>query len=430
MNYTKELTIFRGQKKWLPPQEAGEYDVRVISKPQPVRFTQFDETGKTTTIKIISRESDEQRPIFDVKNDMVVDDFPVQQYEASDFFIVKPLKKDSVFLDLQWGQSKLPMMLPRDFFTFNEPIEILTGNWKMPEPSNLPVIEAGPPYEGEPADLDNCMVMTEVPADVVEKSGLSEGPYSLDSVYDKQDFLKSLCNNAVGGGGGGVVNNFDLLKDFFPGKKFYLKNYNGKYFVVFKGFAGTRTAIRGTRYSLKSPKVMALSAAKSPTAGAGAALKGLKPTLKGNILTVVVIGVVDLVAWQNGMLSDDGKFISDFIVEFGMDVLKAAISTIVAGVIVGLGCMAAAWIGVAALPVVVVVGAGIAISVLVGMGLDYLDEVTGVSKGARNLGNKVEKSISQAFNENIIEPISQTIYQLERHIEWLYLRNCNMPFVR
>jgi hypothetical protein len=430
MNYTKELTIFRGQKTWLPPQEAGEYDVRVISKPQPVKFTQFDETGTATSITVISRESDEQRPIFDVKNDMVVDDFPVQQYEPSDFFIVKPLKKDNVFLDLQWGQNKLPVMLPREFFTFNEPIEILTGNWKLPEPSHVPIIEAGPSYEGEPADLDNCMVMTEVPADVVEKAGLTEGPNSLDNVYDQKDFLKSLCNNAIGGGAGGVVNNIDLLKDFFPGKKFYIKQYNGKYFVIFKGFAGTRTTIRGTRYGLKNPKVMALSAAKSPTAGAGAALKGLKPTLKGNVLTVVIIGVVDLVAWQNGMLSDDGKFISDFIVEFGMDVFKAAVSTIVAGVIVGLGCMAAAWIGVAALPVVVVVGAGIAISIAFGMLLDYIDETNGITAGLRNRGNDVEKTITKAFNERLIDPICQTLYQLERHIEWLYLRNVSIPFPR
>ena len=300
------------------------------------------------------REGNEQRPLYDIKNDAVTDTLPVQQLKPSDFYIVKPLQKDNVYLNLQWGQNKLPVMLPREFFTFNEPIEILTGNWKLPKVPNTPIIESGASYEGEPADLDNSMVMTEVPVDVVEKCGLKEGLNDLDSVYDKQDFLKSLCNNAIGGGAGSVVNNIDLLKDFFPGKKFYLKQYNGKYFVVFKGLSGTRTTIKGTRYALKNPKVIALSAAKSPTAGAGVAAKGLitKSALKGNILTVVIIGVVDLVAWQNGMLSDDGKFISDFIVEFGMDVAKAAVSAVVAGLVVGLGCMLAVGIGVTALPVV------------------------------------------------------------------------------
>ena len=175
-----------------------------------------------------------------------------------------------------------------------------------------------------------------------------------------------------------------------------------------------------------------MSAAKSPTAGAGAAAKSLtaKSALKGNVLTVVIIGVVDLVAWQNGMLSDDGKFISDFIVEFGMDVAKAALSAVVAGFVVGFACMGLVALGVTAFPVFIIVVGGIAVSVLVGLALDHLDEVTGVSKNARNLGNKIEKSITHAFNENVIEPISQTIYQLERHIEWLYLRNCRIPFSR
>ena len=429
MNYAKELTVFRGQKRTIAPPANGRTVVRVISEPQHVKLTQFDETGGATTAVVTSRESGEQRPIWDRKQDSVVDELPVSQYEPSDFSIVKPLHKDCVYLDMQWGRGTVPIMLPREFFTSNEPLEILTGAWRAPEPVG-PVVEPGPPYEGEPADLDNTMVMTEVPADVVREAGLSEGPNDLDAVYDKKDFLKSLCNNAIGGGAGGVVNNMDLLKEFFPGKKFYLKQYNGKYFVVFKGMAGTRTTLRGTRYALKNPKVMALSAAKGPGAGAGAAARGLKPVLKGNILTVAVIGVVDLVAWQQGMLSDDGKFISDFIVEFGMDVAKAAVSAIVAGVIVGLGCMAAAWIGVAALPVVVVVGAGIAISIAFGMLLDYIDETTGITAGFRNRGNDVEKTITKAFNERLIDPICQTLYQLERHIEWLHLRNVSIPFPR
>jgi hypothetical protein len=427
MNYTKELTIFYGQKKWKPPQKAGNYEVRVIEKPQPVKLTHFDETGKVSSITIISKESDEQRPMFDIKNDMVVDDLSVQQYDPKDFLIVKPLQKNSVYLDLQWGNNKIPIMLPKEFFTFNEPIEILTGNWKLPDTSTLPVIGPGLSIEGsEPADLENCMVMTEVPADVVEKAGLAEGPHELQNVYGKTDFIKSLCNNAIGGGVGGVVNNFELLKDFFPGQKFYLKKYNGKYFVVFKGMAGTRATFKGTKYALKNPKVMALNAAKSPAAGAGAAIKGLKPTLRGNVLTVVIVGVVDLVAWQNGMLSDDGKFVSDLLVEFGMDLTKAAVSTLVAGLVVGFGCVLLSVIGITALPVFVIIAGGIALAVLIGMGLDYFDEQVGFTAGLRNEGNKVEKTLVNAFKETIVEPISQTIYQLERQIEWLYLRN--IPF--
>jgi hypothetical protein len=160
-----------------------------------------------------------------------------------------------------------------------------------------------------------------------------------------------------------------------------------------RALPGTSFVYKKSTYRFNNPKVMALNAAKSPTAGATAALKGLKPALKGNILTVVIIGAVDLVAWQNGVLSDDGKFISDFIVEFGMDVAKAVVSTVVAGFVVGLSCMGLAFLGVTAFPVFVVVGGGIIISVAVGMFLDYVDEKTGFTVGLRNQGNEVEKTV-------------------------------------
>ncbi len=173
----KNRPFFYGQKKWKPPQKPGNYQVRVIEKPQPVKLTHFDETGKVTSVTIVSKERDEQRPIFDVKNDSVVADLPVHQYDPKDFLIVKPLQNDSVYLDLQRGNSTLPIMLPKEFFTFNEPIEILAGTWKLPDASALPVIDPGPTMEGgEVADPESCMVMTEVPADVVEKAGLVEGP--------------------------------------------------------------------------------------------------------------------------------------------------------------------------------------------------------------------------------------------------------------
>lgn len=428
MNYTKELTVFKGQKNWKLSLEPGKHTVRFIKEPQPVKLTHFDETGKVSSVTIVSRESDERRPILDIRNSAVVDDLPIRQYAPEDFMIVKPLQKDSVHLDLQWGSSTLPGMLPKEFFTLSDPIEIMVGNWKLPEAASSPVVEPSLSSEGgESADLENSMVMTEVPADVVEGAGLTEGAHELKNVYDRKDFIKSLCNNAIGGGGGSVVNNFDLIRDFFPGERFYLKKYNGKCFVVFKGVAGTRTTFKGTKYALKNPKVMALSVAKGPASGAGAAVSGIKSGLKGNVLTVVVVGVVDLVAWHNGMLSDDGKFISDFIVEFGVDIFKAGISAIVAGAIVGFGCILAIKLfSVAALPVVVVVGGGILLSVCVGMFLDYIDETGGYSAGFRNRGNEVEKTIRSAVSENVVEPICRTLFQLERNIESLYLRQFNI----
>ena len=73
-------------------------------------------------------------------------------------------------------------------------------------------------------------------------------------------------------------------------------------------------------------------------------------------------------------------------------------------------------------------GAGIAISIAFGMLLDYVDETNGITAGLRNRGNEVEKTITKAFTEHVANPICYTLYKLERHIEWLYLRNFNMQF--
>jgi hypothetical protein len=274
------------------------------------------------------------------------------------------------------------------------------------------------------------MAMTEVPAAAVEKAGLKEGWNLFEGAYGTDDFIKSLSTNMLGGGTGAVVNNIELLRNFFPGGKFYLKQYNGKYFVIFKGIAGTRATVHGTRYALKNPKVMALSVAKGPVAGAGAAVKGIKSGLKGNILTVVIIGVVDVIAWQEGMLSDDGKFVSDLLVEFGMDLGKAVVSALVSGFVVGLGCVASIAAGFSAFPVFVLIAAGILIAVGVGMLLDYVDEKTGFTASLRNRGNDVEKTVVKAFNNNFVEPICQILYQIDRHIESLYLRQFDIPLIR
>ncbi|MDG5817061.1 hypothetical protein QA601_18330 [Chitinispirillales bacterium ANBcel5] len=427
MNCDRDFTIFLGQSTWQPPQEPGNYDVLFISQPQEVQITQYDETDSSTPFTVYCRECEEMRPIFDAENDIVVDSIRLKQYESANFSIIRPLQYDTVYLDLHWEQNRLPVMLPRDFFSPHEPIEILFGNRVFPQIGGTPGIEVDPFDEVEPEDLENSMAMTEVPASIIEEEGLSEGAYTLESIYDKEAFIRSLCNNLLGGGIGGAVNNFDLLRDFFPGQEFYIKPYNGKYFVIFKGLSGTRATFRGTRYALQNPRVMALSAVQSPTAGATAAARGLSPALRGNVLTVVVIGVVDLVAWHQGMLSDDGRFISDLIVEFGMNVSKAAISAVVAGFVVGFGCML---LGVTAAPVFAIVAAGLVITVVVGITLDYLDETLGVSSALRNQGRKAERALTRFINERFVEPIGRNYYQLERHIRMIYMQYYNFPFRR
>jgi hypothetical protein len=106
---------------------------------------------------------------------------------------------------------------------------------------------------------------------------------------------------------------------------------------------------------------------------------------------VVIVGAVDLVAWNNGMLSDDGKFISDFIVEFGMDIFNAGVSAIATGFLFGICLMFGVGATATTLPVFVIVFSGIVVSVAIGMVFDYIDEKRGYSNRLRNHGNEVER---------------------------------------
>lgn len=163
-----------------------------------------------------------------------------------------------------------------------------------------------------------------------------------------------------------VANYFSVLDDIalltklardlkHPLARCYFKRYNGKLHIVFKGRAGIRTILTGTRYGVQNAKVINM--------GLGRA--GVKASAKGG----TIVSIFLLTAWNIAdYVMRDEATLGQLIGSIAADVTKAALAG-------GVGyAMGAAMVGTAVgtfalgpLAVAVVVGIG------VGVALDWLD---------------------------------------------------------
>jgi hypothetical protein len=144
-----------------------------------------------------------------------------------------------------------------------------------------------------------------------------------------------------------------------PLGKVYFKSYGGKTHVIFKGHAGLRKILTGTRYGVVNAKVVSL----------GIGEKGVRQaTRKGGILSIILI-----TAWNiaDFVLKDDVT-LGQFIGRLSTDIAKIGASTVV-GSLAGAAAVGTA-VGAFALgPLVVAVAVGLGVS----LALDYLDDKYG-----------------------------------------------------
>lgn len=213
----------------------------------------------------------------------------------------------------------------------------------------------------------------------------------------------------------------ELWKTKFYLQKVVHKNAGAMYYIVFKGYPGLRQYLTSARYGVTAEKVIAI------TSGAGSAkglrhagwanLKGSLGT-KGGVLALVFTITLDTAEWLNDYQQVDpatGKPKKDFFdlcLKIGVDIAKVIISTAVGTVLMAtLAAVASLVFGLSIVGGVFVVGA-IGISILVGIGIDWLDKKTGftdelnlkIRNSARYLGEKFgsdygtyEGSIEQAL---------------------------------
>ncbi|GAB2525680.1 hypothetical protein [Microbulbifer agarilyticus] len=134
---------------------------------------------------------------------------------------------------------------------------------------------------------------------------------------------------------------------------YQIKTYSGRSFVMFKGYAGLRSQLTGTRYLANNPKVVSLGVGKL---GAAKAIKG-----------GLVFSVVFSIAFHSiEQLLNDRATWHDFVAGVSVDVVSAVAGSAIAWSTVStvVGAAAMATIGPIALVVVVGVGATYALSAI------------------------------------------------------------------
>ncbi|MEM9588355.1 MAG: hypothetical protein AAGA03_13815 [Planctomycetota bacterium] len=245
------------------------------------------------------------------------------------------------------------------------------------------------------ADVDVCDVIVdeEIEALVLDgdqlKAALQDlidtyGKTGAAIAYDMKDNISTMSK---------------LLREFGWKGKFYEKTVNGTRYVIFKGDQTLRQIFRGTRYLGTNAQVMSY----------GIGRQALRHTVKVNaIVTFVFITGYNVI---ETIIRDDKDFI-DAAAEIPVDLAK----TIVAGAAtVAAGAIATA----AGAPVVVVVGAGIAVGIVVSIGLDYIDDKLQISASL--------KAWLRGVLEEAAKELERSTYEFRVQWNWCNSREGALP---
>jgi hypothetical protein len=179
-----------------------------------------------------------------------------------------------------------------------------------------------------------------------------------------------------------VLNAFGL-----SASKVMIKQYAGKQYVIFKGYPGQRSLLRGTKYLVSNPKVVRLAIGP----------KGIVKSVKGGfVLTVVLsvgIEVFDYFMRDTASLSHMLGTITGDLIKIGIGSILAVVAGLVAG--------SAAVIGtVAVVPFVVAIGVGVATGYI----LNKVDAKFGATKalilGYKKMGLNI-REIKWEYQQNM-----------------------------
>lgn len=214
---------------------------------------------------------------------------------------------------------------------------------------------------------------------------------------------------------------YKLIKEIGISGKYYIKNYNGRDYVIFKGNAAARKYLTGTRYGINNAKMISLQIGR---AGARAAVRG------GFIFSMIfctVLNVADYFARDNATM---GQLLGATSVDLG----KAIIAS---GAAYAVGAGAAALAGTAMLamgPVIVAV----VVAVGVGLLLDAIDKkfdiqgrlskmldegLVKLEKVARELKKEGEQAWNDFVTSKTVVDLSRDAYKIaddfQRGVDWV-----------
>lgn len=181
-----------------------------------------------------------------------------------------------------------------------------------------------------------------------------------------------------------------LIKDLGINGKVALKSVNGKQYIIFKGYAGTRSIFTATRYLGNNPKVVDMAIGKI---GANRAI------LSGARLTIFLVVPLNVL---NYILSDQ-QTMSQLIGTTATDLVKVGAASAIASIA---ATAAATLTTLAAGPIIVAIVVGVATA----LALDALDKKFGVT-------NALIKAIDKTYN-NTVGEFGRQLNQVERRLKW------------
>ncbi len=426
--YNNEKVVLTGDKN---------FTIR-IAKPRPVEVLVGTNTGEEDDNLRLEIDSDDKlgRYLYKEESKDVTKDTDLPRNRKFTVQIPETARQPVFNIFLDAGNMNNPIQLPlKSFIDISnlDPVKMFVYYPKVEK--NIPSIE----LDGDTSYLNNIN-FSQVSDDdetllfsqeMKNPLGILDGPVEIDSLTDEQ--CKNVANQVLGenyeeqadeekveadkfwtekkgvtiGATTGKVlwNHRQVLKDFGFKGKFYIKTVKGKEYVVFRGYSGLRKWYTGSRYRVTNPKVINLSAAGK-----------LKSGLKGNAVTILIVGAIDIAEWI--LSEDEDKQFEDLCVTLGMDALKVVIGSVVTA---GIAALALLFIA-STTPVWLVIGGTIVLSVFVGFGLDLIDSKIGSTDYMQSKGREAGSFLEDAWQENVVEPLGRMYYKLEKSIENMYLR--------
>lgn len=203
---------------------------------------------------------------------------------------------------------------------------------------------------------------------------------------------------------------YDLHKGGNVFTTYQVKTYSGRAYVMFKGYAGLRSQLTGTRYLANNPKVVSLGIGKL----------GAAKAIKGGLVFSVVFSVAFHAIEQ--LLNDRATW-HDFVAGVSVDVVSAVAGSAIAWSTVSTVVGAAAMATIGPIALVVVVGIGVTYA------LSTISDHYGLSKKLSQLLKEAESRMIQNLEEIQRETRRGLNYMDEDPIGFMH-RLFGIPYLR
>ncbi|KKO45134.1 hypothetical protein WG68_11945 [Arsukibacterium ikkense] len=180
--------------------------------------------------------------------------------------------------------------------------------------------------------------------------------------------------------------------------RYYIDTRGGKHYVIFKGRAGLRKILTGTRYLAANTKVMNI----------GVGGQALRASAKGGFFVSLIFSVtLNSVDW---VLKDEFRW-TNWIANVSTDIVKAVISG-AAGYAAGIY-----FAGTAATIAILPLGAAIIAGIIVAGALYALDNHFGITKAIIDHLERTERNVKSDIRDGFYYIIQSTGHAVRRQLE-------------